>query len=95
MESVTCLRCRSATPPVLMHQDRRVAPPSITTGMVMSFLVTSSHYARSATVSTIGKLYRMLPKPLTEQTGPGSRSLGPSSCPYSPDCRQGGFPETL
>ena len=23
MESVTWLRCRSATPPVLMHQDRR------------------------------------------------------------------------
>jgi hypothetical protein len=32
MESVTCLRCRSATPPVLMHQDRRVAPPSILDG---------------------------------------------------------------
>jgi hypothetical protein len=26
MESVTCLRWRSATPPVLMGQDRREAP---------------------------------------------------------------------
>ncbi len=32
MESVTCLRWRSATPPVLMHQDRRVTPPSILYG---------------------------------------------------------------
>ena len=26
MESVTCLRCRSATPPILMHQDRPDLP---------------------------------------------------------------------
>jgi hypothetical protein len=32
MESVTCLRCRSATPPVLIDQDRRIAPPSLLYG---------------------------------------------------------------